>query len=92
MATHISKSVTVDAVQFTEAMGKEMQDEHAAAEAALREVAPHKTGITFEPGRGYRLNGQSVAFGDYLVTSRGVTVAMSEKQFEETYTPKGKAS
>jgi hypothetical protein len=84
MATHVLKSFTVDALQFTPELGKEIADE-------LEKPAPkpHKSGITFEPGRGYRLNGQTVAFGDYLVTSNGVTTVMTKQAFEDTYAPKG---
>jgi hypothetical protein len=89
MATHVMKSVTVDAVQFTAELGKELQDEAAKAEAESREPKAHKSGITFEVGKGYRLNGQTVAFGDYLVTSNGVTTVMTKQAFEDTYAPKG---
>lgn len=84
-----TKSVTVDAIEFTEALGNEIAD--ATVKAVEKRVPyEHKSGITFEVGRGYRFAGSQVSFGDYLVTSHGVTQVMSADDFHATYDLKAK--
>jgi hypothetical protein len=78
MAKYTAKADVVDAVEFTSELGAEIA-------AASEKKEPHATGATFEPGRGYRVNGQTISFGDWLVTSRGNTIAMGAKQFRDTY-------
>lgn len=78
MATHRVRVEEVDAMEFTEAIGNDVA---AASERGVK----HKTGITFEQGRGYRFHGSQVSFGDFVVTSHGARCVMSAKDFGEKY-------
>jgi hypothetical protein len=87
MGKHILKTHMVDALEFTSELGAKVAGDEKTDGEPLK-VGDHE--VKFESGRGYRYNGSVVAFGDFLVTSNGVTQVMSAKQFHDTYEPKGK--
>lgn len=82
--TYRPKAPRVEAVEFTAVMGAEVA-EHAADAENRRVPQSHPSGVTFEPGKGYRVNGQTLRFGDYVVTSRGRALVMSRGEFHDTY-------
>lgn len=76
MKEYRARTQAVEAFEFTEEVGRII-----IIGGAHSPIAP----ITYEEGRGYRMRGQTLKFGDFVVLSRGVSVVMAKDEFHGIY-------
>ena len=84
MKTYRRKTATVQAVKFTEAVGREVMAFQADPDNG---GATHPLGVQYSEGYGYNLNGQTLTFDNYVVVSHGNAIVMSKSEFEAQYEP-----